>query len=243
MLLASVHWHRGAAAEAARVVREDAVAARRRDDAHMLSGTLMWEGASLLRQDRGAEALAVLEESAALAERARAFVERHLTAGVLCLARLREGDPARAALEATRTARGLGSQMPTAVYSLEGYAGPAEVLVTLAASRPALLPEAREAVRALRLFARTFPVARSRALCFAARLALVEGATRRAEAQGAQALSEAVRLGLPYDEACARELLGELRRDPEELTRARTGFAAVGAEPERRRAGELLQRG
>ena len=132
-----------------------------------------------------------------MAVRSGAFVERHLSGGVLALGWLRAGRVEEAAALAASTATALTSQMPTAVYAGEGYAGPAEVLVTLLPSRPALASAAREAVRALALFARTFPVARPRALAWAARLSLVQGARGRAEAQASAALKAAVALGTP----------------------------------------------
>jgi eukaryotic-like serine/threonine-protein kinase len=110
-------------------------------------------------------------------------VEQIWAGGLLARAHLAEGQPDAARIEAERALALAAGAIPTAFYALEGYVGIADTFIRLlvdpSVATPGTIQDARRAVRALRRFARVFPIASGHA------------ATHRA------ALTTALRAGIP----------------------------------------------
>ena len=155
-------------------------------------------------------------------ERAEQLLRAHpdhpseiITYGLLAVLHLGESRylSARQAAQAALT-RILGEQ-PSVFSTLEGYAGAAEVFVTLverasagdaavlAAARPGgpaeLGERARLAVRHLGLFARRFPIGVPRAALLEGRLHVLAGHPAEARKRWQRGLGEARRLGMPHE--------------------------------------------
>jgi hypothetical protein len=155
-------------------------------------------------------ALALLAEAPDRAEEIRAW-------GLLAAARWRRGEPCLARSAADSAAR-LIAQLPspTAHYLLEGYAGVAEVYLALwEASRRQAPAESRKLARqvlqactAMQKFARVFPIGRPRARLLQGRAEWLAGRRSRAMKAWRAGLAEALRLGMRYEEALAREEIG-----------------------------------
>ena len=150
-------------------------------------------------------ALALLTDHPNQAERLRAY-------GLLAVVRLREGD-AQAAQQAAQTAARLIAKLraPTAHYLLEGYAGVAEVYLSLwetGQDSSDTRRAARQTCRALRRFARVFPIGKARARLYQGRLAQLSGQAERARAAWRASLAAAQRLGMPFEAALAHSQLG-----------------------------------
>ncbi|GGM71799.1 hypothetical protein GCM10007977_086990 [Dactylosporangium sucinum] len=140
----------------------------------------------------------------------------------------------------------VGPRPSFAQYALEAHAGVVEVGLALL-ERPAPLGAEGEpdpagiratvagALRRLRRYARTFPMARPRALVCLGRARWLAGRPRAATRAWVRAVREAERRGMPYELACAHHELGrhlaEGRRSPlgldrtAHLDRARSAFS------------------
>ena len=152
------------------------------------------------------------------------------------------------AWQSVRTAdRLVGPRPSVEQYVLEAHAGVAEVclsLLDLDPDRPEVRATAAAAVRRLRGYARTFPMARPRALICAGRQAALDGRTGRAVRMWARAVRAAEQLGMPYERARAHDELGRLlvpgQRSPLGLDRtghlavAGAGYRALGCRAELR---------
>jgi tetratricopeptide (TPR) repeat protein len=142
------------------------------------------------------------------------------------------GKAVQAALEPVRAA-------PIKCYWYELYATTAEAAIALwHASRqhgsdeqPSLRAAAEQAMRALRRYAKVFPVGQPRALLCEGLLAWVDERPMRARKAWRRSLAMAERLGMRYDEMLAHHQLGRYG-DPSErdehLARARQLFAQLG---------------
>jgi tetratricopeptide (TPR) repeat protein len=150
-------------------------------------------------------ALALLTGHPDLAEQLRAY-------GLLAVVRLRQGKPEAAQQAAAAAARLIARfRAPTSHYLLEGYAGVAEVYLSLwqtgqdsSDTRRAV----RQACRALRGFARVFRIGKPRARLWQGRLAHLSGQASRAQAAWRASLAAAERLGMPFEAALAHCELG-----------------------------------
>jgi predicted ATPase/DNA-binding SARP family transcriptional activator len=171
---------------------------------------------------------------------------------------LAAGRPAEA-WQATRTADRLVGPGPSFVqYSLEAHAGVPEVCLALleqdgggaAGVDPAeLRTTAAAGVRRLRRYARTFPMARPRALICLGWSRWLDGRPIAARRAWARAVREAERRRMPYELARAHHELGRHlaagERSPlgldraGHLERALAGFEAAGCGADRRRVQEL----
>jgi hypothetical protein len=171
---------------------------------------------------------------------------------------LAAGRPADA-WQATRTADRLVGPGPSFVqYSLEAHAGVPEVCLALleqdgggaAGVDPAeLRTTAAAGVRRLRRYARTFPMARPRALICLGWSRWLDGRPIAARRAWARAVREAERRRMPYELARAHHELGRHlaagERSPlgldraGHLQRALAGFEAAGCGADRRRVQEL----
>jgi hypothetical protein len=168
----------------------------------------------------------------------------HVARGRLHLA---AGRPDQA-WQSVRTADALvGPGSSVEQYVLEAHAGVAEVslsLLDLEPDRAEVRATATAAVRRLRRYARTFPVARPRALICAGWLAALDGRTHRALRLWARAVRAAEEVAMPYERARAHDELGRRlapgQRSPlgldssGHLASAGAGYRALGCRAELR---------
>jgi class 3 adenylate cyclase len=185
----------------------------RRDEniQHQVWG-LLGKAECLLRAGRLDEAARLLVAALALLTDHPDQAERLRACGLLAVVRLREGD-AQAAQQAAQTVARLVAKLraPTAHYLLEGYAGVAEVYLSLwetGQDSSDTRRAARQACRALRRFARVFPIGKARARLYQGRLAQLSGQAERARAAWRASLAAAERLGMPFEAALAHSELG-----------------------------------
>jgi tetratricopeptide (TPR) repeat protein len=180
----------------------------RRDEniQHQVWG-LLGKAECLLRSGQLDEAAQLLDAALALltdhpdqAEQLRAY-------GLLAIVRLRQGNPTAARQAAEQTAHRIAKfRAPTAHYLLEGYAGVAEVYLSLWETNNNsgdTSRAARHACRDLRSFARIFPIGKPRARLWQGRLAQLSGRTEWAQAAWRAGLASAERLGMPFEAALA----------------------------------------
>ncbi len=156
--------------------------------------------------------------------------------GLIARAALRRGDHEVALGLARAAARLSGPLPPATLYVLGGYSAIAEVYLGVLAVRPSedrasLRAAARAVCAGLQGYALIFPAARPVALSWEGLRLELAGRHAAARRRWARAAALAVRLGMPYDEARARYLLGrhtvgeESRR---QLARAAALFERLG---------------
>ncbi len=222
--------------------RLDAVWESARDD---VSGRI-WARAGQLtaRLPRLEPAAEVLEELDELSAQAASGADGILGRGMLALAWLRRGEPARALEQADATLAIALRSRPTVYYDTWPLSGAAEVyLARLEAGAPArddLLARARRLCGVMRGFAFMNPMARPRLALAEGRLAWVQRRPERARRHWRRALASAERLGMPHERGLAHLELGRhlpqgapARSD--HLGAALTVFAELGAERDRDR--------
>ena len=209
---------------------------RRHENVHHQVWGLLGMAECELRAGQLDEAARLLEDALALlidhpdrAEQLRAY-------GLLAVVRLRQGKAEAAQQAAGAAARLIAMfRAPTAHYLLEGYAGVAEVYLSLweigqdcRDTRRA----ARRACRALRRFARVFRIGRPRARLWQGRLAQLSGRPGRAQAAWRASLAAAERLGMRFEAALAHAELGRhaagTPRGHRHLEQARTLLHELG---------------
>jgi hypothetical protein len=172
--------------------------------------------------------------------------ERAWIAGQLAQAHWQSGDMATAREIATGGLAGLAKDPPTGFYALEGCAGVADVFLSLAEGPAAAADDRRQAAKAIKrlgIYARSFPIGRSRLLLAQARLKALAGNRGKALQLAGKALEEAQRLGLPWDTALvdfhlARLTEGSARRA--HLESAAAAFGSAGALAMAARAREAI---
>ena len=169
-----------------------------------LGGAHMDQAMSLLKTAQG-----ILSETLPGAERIRAY-------GVLAAAHLRRNEFGLAR-QAAQTAVQFIAQSSFMMHSsLEGYAGPAELYLTLweasgnklPADRKTSAKSARQACQALRKFARIFPIGQPRALLCQGRYEWLSGRPRKAHKTWQKSLAQATRLEMPYEQGLAHYEIG-----------------------------------
>jgi predicted ATPase len=243
LITAGVHYLTGRYPQAAAGGAEGLAAGRdRRDPAVQLWG-LMILIETALRVDPADPAL---PDRLRQAERLRpAGIEAARLHAAQARLHLATGRPEQA-WQSVRRADGLVGPGPSVEqYVLEAHAGIAEVCQTLLESEPdraGLRPTATAAVRRLRRYARTFPMARPRALICTGRQAVQDGRPGRALRAWTRAVRAAEELGMPYERARAHDQLGRLlapgQRSPLGLDRAGhlalagQGYQALGCRAE-----------
>ena len=165
-----------------------------------------------LRAGRFDEAARLLEDALALLTDHPDRAEQLRAHGLLAVAQLRQRNPEAARQAAATAARLIAKfRAPTSHYLLEGYAGVAEMYLSLwetGQDSSGTRRAARRACRALRGFARVFPIGQPRARLYQGRLAELSGRPRRAQAAWRASLAAAERLGMPFEAALAHGELG-----------------------------------
>ncbi|WP_437968379.1 AAA family ATPase [Sorangium sp. So ce260] len=178
---------------------------------------------------------------------------QQITHGQVALGHLLRGAHGEARAAAERTLRMIRDGQPAGYHCLYGYAATCEVLLALLeearapSERRALGRLSAEACRALGRYARVFPLGRSISLRLRGLAAWLAGGRARARRLWAAAIDEALRRGLPVDEARARfELARHLARsDPRRerhVARAVALFSTLDLQYWRDRAARLRER-
>ncbi|WP_437636106.1 serine/threonine-protein kinase [Sorangium sp. So ce854] len=221
-LLASVAHTEGRWMEALDRYGELAVAARQSDNAqgHIWAESGRAQCRLLLGDGEGA--IAIFDGLAAEVQRL-GDRSQQITHGQVALGHLLRGARGDARAAAERTLRLIRGGQPAGYHCLYGYAATCEVLLSLLedarspTERRDLARLASQACRAIRRYARIFPLGRSTSLRLRGLAAWLAGRRARARRLWAAAIREALALDLPVDEARARfELARHLpRRDPE----------------------------
>jgi eukaryotic-like serine/threonine-protein kinase len=171
--------------------------------------------------------------------------------GVLASAQLRRGDldsARRAADDGLTLIEGLSA--PTGYYMLGGYSGVAGTYLALweaggNGDRDAVATRAARACRALRRYARTFPVGKPSAELCCGCAAWIMGNHRAARKAWSRCLAVASRLNMPYLEGLAHLEIGRHAAADhpdrhEHLARARDLFASSSTPFDLARAEQLL---
>lgn len=207
MIDAAILWARAEWASVHEIATRMAEGARNHGDEHMRSGARAMQGGAMLRLRRLDDSRELLTDGAESAKKCGARAEEIFARGLLSLTYVRLGDHARAASEADETARVIAMVMPTAMYAMEGWGALAESEIALSGRDRTREKKARDAVTALRRYARTFPIATARASFLAGLLEWRNGATRSALANWRASLAAAERYGQPYEIERARHQL------------------------------------
>jgi class 3 adenylate cyclase/tetratricopeptide (TPR) repeat protein len=165
-----------------------------------------------LRKGRPAEAEELLGSALTLLTDYPDRAEQLRARGLLAVAHLRRGDRDAARRGADQTAELIRQFFaPTAHYLLEGYAGPAEVMLSLSETGDAsrgTIRAARRACRSLRKFARVFPIGEPRARLLQGRYEWLSGRTGKARRSWEKSLLASTRLGMVFEEALAHREIG-----------------------------------
>jgi class 3 adenylate cyclase/tetratricopeptide (TPR) repeat protein len=191
-----------------------------------------------LREGRAEEAAESLGEALGLLAQNPDRAEQLRAHGLLAVARLKGGD-SHGARESAVAAANLIRQFfsPTSHYLLEGYAGVAEVWLSLweaGNGSPEVRRAARKACAALRRFARVFPIGKPRALLWTGLYEWLSGRQTKAGADWEKSVASAARLGMLFEQALAHAELGRhaVTGDPEgahHMARARKLLIEAGA--------------
>jgi class 3 adenylate cyclase/tetratricopeptide (TPR) repeat protein len=163
----------------------------------------------VMRQNRLEEALAALEKVAGLSDKV-GHTDLIWLYGCLASAQLRHGQPEVARETAEKAQQLMAGSSPDAFYTLEGYAGVAEVTITWwpAAQDKRQQKAARRGLQALKQFALFFPVGRPRALLWQGVYLWQSGKPAKAHKTWQKALKEAERMALHYEQALIHHQIG-----------------------------------
>jgi tetratricopeptide (TPR) repeat protein len=187
----------------------------RSGDVQLRLGAIILRADAFVRLGRERDALGLYDEVLADLAGVDQLSDRSSWAGALsmqALARLRTGERDGAYESASRALSFLAASQPVADWIQHGTAAVAEVLLTLLETdgpvRGSLEEQARQAVRAMRRFARRFPVGRPHALLWGGLLAWLSGHRRRARHCWRRSVDAATRLRTPYELGRAHLELG-----------------------------------
>lgn len=169
----------------------------------------------MLWMERAEEAQRYVEASTPYLERTHDPSQQLVHLGAAALTALALDERQQAQTLSDRLLEHLRASQLTLYSTLEGYAAPATVYLSLAASaspaeRPRYLKRAREALKALYRYSRIFPLGRPRQARLEGQLAELEGNLRQARKAYHEALHQAESLRLPVEIAHAMVALGTL---------------------------------
>lgn len=209
-------------------------AARRQGDRQAECWGILDQLESLLPLADVARIAPLLDELEPYLDRPIGRSEKVWANGLLALGRLQQGREELAFLAAVRTNDAASSMDPVAVYVFEGHAGACEVLLRLLSRRWAgrdargLRRELGRSLRELARYSRVFPYARARLLTCRGRAQALEGSPRAARVLR-DAVEEAVRVRMPFEEAIARHALSSVTGDGRERATAAGILERIGA--------------
>ncbi len=274
--LAALHYFRADFVESRRFHTEVLASAERRGDAHNQAWALRGQIYNMLLEGEFEPALVALNRLEHLMRQEQHLVDQALNIdryGLLAVVNLRCGHLKTALSAAGTAARLIGNSSPTSYLSLPGYAGVAETYLTLwerqmraelglnvnelnqsqmqkAQTHHYHSPykaAAREACRALRRYARVFPIGQPRAHLWQGVFEWLSGRPRVAGEHWSKGLQAAKRLGMPYAEGLlyleiARHLpAGDVMR-ADHFMQATRIFERIAAPYDLQRARVLAQR-
>lgn len=192
----------------------------------------------LLRRGETEAALPLLEEAATLFKQVPGSRLAEMdNFAALAVAHLRQQNLSQA-MGAVQEAALLQAQTPpTAFAALDGYANIALVYLSLWEAQPDshyLETQAHKAIKALGRYARIYPIGRPQRFIYQGLFHMLSGQRDKAIQRWQQALSEAERLAMPYDQGLAHYYLSQyLPPDQPErahhLQQAKALFQQVGA--------------
>ncbi len=246
--LATVMYLQGEFSQGVQAFAELYAVAERRNDAQYRAYGLLGQARCLLALGRPDEAISLLMAVEMLLGNGLGRVEEIYTHGLLSLTHWRRGEKGPA-LQAAETAAGLIAQSEPISYNLlDAYAAVTQVYLDLwqadvmsaARESPPLSFKsswsgpARRACKALRDFAKVFPIGRPRARLYQGRMRWLSGRARPAQRCWHKSLTLATKLDMPYEQGLAHYEIGRhlLEGDPDRQTHlARAGeiFERLGA--------------
>jgi class 3 adenylate cyclase len=223
--------------------------AQRSGDPQHMAHVLLAEVCLLLPRGRPQRAADLAAQAVDLLAGAGASADEILVWGLSATAQLRCGGATQARKAAARAMHLAAQSPPVAVHAVEGYAGVAETLLALQeAGDRGLRAPAWQACHSLQRFARSFPVARPRALLCKgwAQILCERPAVGLRTLQGSR--HAALQLHMPYEAALATREMGRhlamgSQRRHDHLDQALQVFARLGATHDKRRTEELLASG
>jgi eukaryotic-like serine/threonine-protein kinase len=209
--------------------------ARNENVQHQVWACIGWAECEL-RGGRTGEAARLLETALELLVEHPDRAEQIRAYGLLAVVRLRRGEETAARAAASSAANLIAQfKRPTSLYLLEGYAGVAEVYLSLwenGQDSRDTRQAAQRACRALRRFARVFPIGEPRARLWSGRLRSLSGRPGRARAAWRASLAAAQRLAMPFEAMLARRVLGRYAASEaqrrQHLERAQTLLRELG---------------
>mgnify|MGYP005836020553 CR=1 FL=1 len=191
------------------------------------TSNLLHQSWGLLGQAQNCLRLGLLDNAATLLEQTIHILERQgvhdlvtliQAYGLLAVAEVYRGHLANADLLVLESLEKLGKSEPTGFALLEGYAGIAEVELTMVAksgdgdtSRPLLLERAKESVSRVVALGKSIPIARPRAQTLSGWLEHLLGNSAQALASLEAAIRNAESLGMPFEAAFAYFQLGSIQ--------------------------------
>ena len=245
-LLGYVFYHQGDFAASQKLLNDCYASARRRGDGPAQAWALCGQvenGLRLGQEGHADKAVALSEQAteALLAENLDRADEIRAY-GLLAVAYLRRNESLLARATARTAEQRIAQLSPTAIYSLEGYAGVTEVYLMLwennsaqqISKRSALQKSARHACKALHKFARVFPIGRPRAWLWDGLYYWLSGSPPKAYKAWGKSLAAAERLAMSYEQGLAYYEIGRHleAQDPgrrEHLNSACRIFKELGA--------------
>jgi tetratricopeptide (TPR) repeat protein len=250
--LAMVEYFQGRFAQCAKLYNDLGVSAQRRSDAHNLAWALRGQIYCLLPQGQFEEAWQRLEKlETLLAENAQVVDEAlHIDLyGLKAVVHLRRAEPELALAAAEKASTLIGKTSPTSYLSLPGYAGAAETYLALWESKTIQTLKSstvNQACKALRGYARVFPIGQPRACLWQGVWEWSSGHPGRAKKWWHKSLAAAERLGMPYSAGLAYLEMGRRLPPtdpdrPRHLGRACRIFTRLGAAYDLEQAKEALR--
>jgi hypothetical protein len=256
-LLAVVAYHQGQFAQSAQMFADVFASAHRRDDPQPQLWGLLGQVENRLRLGGPDldKVTSLLESAQRILSENPYNAEKIRTYGVLAWTHLRRNEP-QLARQAAQTAEQYIAQTSFIVhYSFEGYAGPAEVYLTLweaSGNQPSvqktLAKSARQACKVLRNFARIFPIGQPRYRLYQGLYEWLSGKPRQAHSAWQKSLAHAEQLAMPYEQGLAQYEIGRhlplddpARQD--HLSQARDIFTKLEANYDLRRTQQELMVG
>jgi class 3 adenylate cyclase/tetratricopeptide (TPR) repeat protein len=246
-LRAQVAYYRGEFARSFDIFAQLSARARRRNDSLQEAWAMGGKGQNALRMGRLDEACLLLEAANRFLADNAEIPSQISNTGLLATAHLHRGDLDSARAAAERAIRLIAdTPVPSSYYLIEGYAGVAEVVLSLwersiaagSAEQETLATLAHAACKRLLHYARHFPIGKPRALLWHGLWVWLKGEPQRARRAWERSLAAAEKLGMGYEQGLAHSYLGRYRqgnRWPIHLERAREQFAQLGAQWEHER--------
>lgn len=242
--LASLLYYRGEFARSRELFAQVQRSALRTNSLLHQSWGLLGQGQNTLRIGALLDASGLLKNAINVMEdnRVNDVVTLIQAYGLLGVVELYQGNVDAAKLLAQSAVEWIGASEATGFALLEGYAGAAEVFLTVletlpaesANERPRLIEQATHVLGQLQALAKTIPIASPRALLCRGWLAHVEGDQATAHARLGESARQASKLAMPFEQGLAHYHLGRWLPldDPQRtqhLAQASAIFTRLGA--------------